>query len=461
MPAYTLVISNGTDTFTFDGSTHYMPTVKVHLAYERNTDVVPSVLTAEIETWDLRNFVYIGTPTGAQTDLETLAAILRNKTTPIVSAILKYDGNAVRTLSTAAATPAGSHVDLYAQELDTPEDEPGQWVNHWSGSLVLVARRLQATSSVIRLSQKLEDAYDVGGLHTQTLSGEVEVSPGVDVETHVRANYVLSSLGSDYAFLTGGASHATGVANVDVIVLNRPSNTKASFRSVQTQRGRAIPATAKDFTDRKSIADGPGGRITTYHVVARGTTVARARTAARTLKPSAGVQVTSEEEDNDAHAVTATYTVRAPLPVQSAFYGVPSAITVVRRVSIRGGGQARIFDPVPGYDPYETLGARMTVKVTERIEMRCTSVVSPADVPLPEPLFADAFLQPMECDEDPPWRVEKAEKDEADLWSRSATRVYEFATGDEIDIGAMFQKIARPQGFGAALDLDRWKGPPS
>lgn len=449
MAAYTLEVTNGTTTYTFSASATLPPTWRPKFSYERNFDVSPSVLTMEIETWDLRGFALVSaTPGTITTDLDTLSTLLRNKASPVTTATLKYDGSAVRALKTTGA--GGSHLDVYALELNTA-DEPGQWVNHWSGDLVIVGRRQLATSTVVNLKKELSDEYDLVGRHTQTLTGEVEVSAGTDVSA-LAATYALTSLGANFVFTTGGAQ-ASGGANIDIEVIDYASTTptKARFRSQQVQRMNASPSTALDFHETSGTSDNAGGRIGTAKAVAIGTTTTRALTAARTVKPSTAVQFTVEDKDEDSLSATATYTTRAPLPVQAAYYGVPSAITITRRVTIRGGGQARIFEPVPGYQPYRILGARATVRVTERVDLRCTAVVAPGDIPMPALLFAADHLQPGESEEESPWRAEKAEHDSADLWCRGITRVYEFATDDEIDLDALFAAVAQPIGWSGDL----------
>lgn len=443
MPAYTLEITNGVTTYTFGSSSRPAPDWEPDLAYEHNEEQSPAVVTAEIETWTLRDFVYVdGTPSTLTSDLETLAALLRNRASPVTSCKLKWNGSTARELNTT------THAQLMVRALRT-RSGPGSWVNHWRGDLVIVARRALHASNIVRLDQRLRLSYDAAGLLTETLTGRVEVTPGTDVEAAAQA-YALTSRGSAFVFTTGGA--AGGAANIDIEITNRPTNTIAEFTSQQVERGTNVPATATDWAQGAAVADTSGGRITTHRVTARGTSAANALAAVRTAKPGTGVQVTTERTDHDTLTVTAEYVVREPLPEQAQALGLATLVSCIRRVTVQGGGQPRILEPVPGYDPYTTYGARQPVRVVERVTARYTNVTDVAGVRLPEHVLALEHLQPAACEDDLPAIEEKAEQAAADLWSRSATRVYELVDVTALDFPALFAKLRGPFTFSAEPD---------
>jgi hypothetical protein len=325
----------------------------------------------------------------------------------------------------------------------------GSWVNHWRGDLVIVARRVVHASNIVRLDQRLRLSYDAAGLLTETLTGRVEVTPGTDVEAAAQA-YALTSRGSAFVFTTGGG--AAGEANIDIEITNRPTSTIAEFTSQQVERGTSIPSTATDWAQGAAVADGTGGRITTHRVTARGTTAANALAAARTAKPNSGVQVTTERTDRDTLTVTAEYVTREPLP-QAQALGLATLISCVRRVTIQGGGQPRILEPVPGYDPYTTYGARQPVRVIERVTARYTNVSSTTDVRLPDLILPAEHLQPAACEDDLPSVEEHGEQRTADLWTRSATRVYEIVDGKALVYETLFSKLYGPFTFGSEPDF--------
>ncbi len=445
MSAYTLEITNGTTTYTLGGPARPQPDWEPDIAYEYDQDASPAVVTAEIETWALKSLVYVNATPGTLTsDLETLAALLRNRSSPVTSVTLKYGGSTIRSMSST------THAQLMVRALRTIAG-PGAWVNHWRGDLVIVGRKvLPDASDIVKVTQKVAYSYDEAGLLTQTLTGRIEVTAGTDVVAKAQG-YALTSLGSAYVFTTGGL--AAGAANIDVEILNHPTDTIAEFRSQQKEKGVTIPATATDWSQGSSIADTPDGRLTTTRVSARGTSIANARTAVKGAKPATAVRVSTEREDKDSITYSAEYVVREPLPTQAAFYSLPTILSMQRRVTVRGGGQPRILEPVPGYRPYETLGAQQPVRVTERISMRCTNVSDPGGIPLPEMILAPQYLQPDECEDDIPFREEKAEADAADVWSRSASRVYELADISSLDYAGLFAKLQSAPRFASEPDF--------
>jgi hypothetical protein len=437
MPAYTLEIVGGS-TYTFDGAAHIQPTLDVAWDPEYNRTQVPAILTAQNEIWTLKGFVYRDTtPGNITTDLADLAAILSGRSAQVSSIVLLYNGSPVRTLSGTSLMIRGARMN----------GGPGSLVNHWHGDLVAVGRTLIPDgSNIVSLNMQQEDTYDAAGLHTQTLTGEIEVMPGTGIPAIVQG-YGLTSLGNNYVFTTGGPG------GVDIRITNAPSNTKGSFKSQQIERGENLPSGALDWKHDTTVADGADGRITSVAAASRSSILATALSAARSVKPSTGVRVTQERQDATSLTVTATYTALAARPAQAAFYGATGKINfIARQITIEGGSQETKFTRVNGYEPFETQAAQVEVIVRERVQVRAIGIQNIADIPLPALLFPASYLQPQSTD-GPPYRVSKAEQGPSDEWARDAFRLYAIGSPSKIDFGALFTAVYNAPTFAAQDDF--------
>ncbi|HVY62224.1 MAG TPA: hypothetical protein VHF22_11260, partial [Planctomycetota bacterium] len=127
--AYTLEINPGPYSFDVE------PEFDRAFDYEYNEDVTPPILTAELETWHLKNAVFRGAPGAVTEDFEALRGILGSRLTPVSSVVFKRDGTPVWTL----APNGGLLVKGFSSR-----HEPGHWAGYWKGDVTVLGRRLLA-----------------------------------------------------------------------------------------------------------------------------------------------------------------------------------------------------------------------------------------------------------------------------------------------------------------------------
>ena len=438
--AYTLEITNGTTTYTFD----VQPEFKRDVVQDFDESKSPAEVTVQTERWTLSGAVYRNaTQATVTTDFQTLVTLMANKATPINSVKFKRDSSTVWDLNTT-----DYHV-LMVTGLES-EPGPGHFVNHWRGTVTVVAKKLLQGSGVsagiIRLEKRISDTYDDAGLQRHVLEGRVETLPGTSARTKAQAQGE-DSLGAAFVFVTGGTDE------IEVSVQNEPEDTIATFRQEQREIGLSVPSTATSWAINVETTDGPDGiRTTITHATARGSSIANARTAVRTVKPSTGLVRVDETEGRDHLSFTATYVEREPAPNYTKQFGRATLVSVRRAVTVSGGGQNRIFDAIPGYEPYMTYGSRQPITVRERVMVRATNVRSSDDVPLPDLLLSIEHLQANDSEDTPPEVEERGEDASAHVWSRSATRVYVLPTPDGIELEALFGKLKDENAFAAEPD---------
>lgn len=410
--AYTLEITNGTTTYSFD----VQPIWKPRLEYLFNETLVPAELTAEIETWELVGAVYRNaTPASVTSDFATLSTLLSNRSDPVDSVKFKSGSTTIRELNTT------THAALMVTAVDSDPgpDGAGHWTNHWRGSITIVGKKLIHSSNIVKLERRYTYSYDDAGLLTQTLEGRIETMPGTSAKTQAEAQ-ADASLGAAFIFETGGDS------NIEVRVENAPEDTIATFRQVQREIGLTVPATATSYRLAVETAEIADGKITTIQVSARGTSVASARTAVRAQKPGTSFLRQQETEDRDGLGFRATYTKREPRTATVSRYGLARVCSMRRAFEFIGGGQDAIEDPIPGYKTFVTLAPWRWLTVRESVRVTAVNVATLADIPLPAPLWP-ANLQPNQSsDSAPELDDDEAENRTADRYVRKASRVYVF-----------------------------------
>src|SRR4051812_44089744 len=190
--AYTLEVKQGS---TVAYSFNVQPEFDRLFDYEQNEELNPPVLTAELETWHLKNAVFVGVESDVTTDFETLRGVLGSRLTPVTSVVFKRDGAPVWTL----APNGGVLIKGFGSKV-----EPGHWKGFWKGDLTVLGRKLLADANgIVRLAKKLSYAYDSAGLAVVKLSGSLSTVPGTSAEAKARAQ-ALTSPGADYGLLTHG-----------------------------------------------------------------------------------------------------------------------------------------------------------------------------------------------------------------------------------------------------------------
>lgn len=417
--AYTVDITNGTTTYTFQVTPRFRP----RFDYEYNESAVPPVLLAEIETWTLEGGTYVSaTQANVTSDLESLRALLGSRATPVTSVKFKRDGSTVRELNTTSH--AGG---IMVRSLETAGGD-GEWAGYWSGTLVVYGRRLftaevGAGGVAVRYERVLEYTYDAAGLATATSRGEVTTGTSTSAEAVARAQ-ALTSPGADYGLLTQGPNGEPSIRVLDA------TDTRASWESTWKQHGVALPAGVNEWSKVEEVSEDPdNGRVTYVSVSAKGPTFAQVLTAVRSQRPE-GTRRYTETSDRTTRSASARYEV----PAASAEKPDPEPGIVFRRVTIRATGlpvkkedrDVTVY-PIPGYAPVFVARPRPHVTITESVTTQYLGTPGSIDAMGLASRLAEKtglYAQPSQGEAPALALREKGLSRRSDRWEGTATYVY-------------------------------------
>lgn len=429
MATYTVEISDGTGTYTFDAGKQ--PHFRPRYDWEYNEQSGTPHLTARIETWTLEDAHVTGSASAVTSDLSALLARIGSRATPVQTVTFKRDGSAVYTLDRAGAHKGG----LMVRSLEPARGGAGQWATHWKGTLVVVGRALlDDGSGVVTIREEQSYDYDASGLAVVSLRGSLKTVPGTSAEEKARAR-ALSSPGDDYGLQTAGPNGG----EPSVRVIDPDSDTEATYESTWRQHGVTLPAGVHDYSLVVETVDEPGvGEVVTTSIRTKGPNKEQLKEAVKQKKPSQALAAASESEDQTAIERGAQFVTKRSSASTAARTG--SSLVVWRRVEYHvtganevGGERDHMVDPIPGFPPYFTKEARRAKRVTETIRSRVRGKwASLADFKL-EPkakALADLKLQPGSCEMTPPRLEEQALTPDADLWQAEASYAYLAASVD-------------------------------
>jgi len=434
--AYTLELTDGSSTYTFQ----VQPLYKPRFDYELDEGRTPPTVVAEIETWLLRGAVFMSASQAAITDdVETLRALI-GKRASITSAKFKRDAAIVRELS--LATHKGG---VFVREFDPSDSESGLWATHWRGNLVVFGRRLFADGDgIVKLSKEVAYTYDSSGLATVTQRATLTTIPGTSAEAKARAQ-ALASPGAAFGHQTAGPSDEPNVAVLD------PEDTSASFESTWREHGLSLPAGVNEYSLSVETVDTPEGEIVTTTVRAKGPTSNQLKTAVRARKPATALGGAQEVEDKAGLEWAATYVQRRPSAASANRTG--SSRIVFRRYeyevegdwSDRQEDRDNLVDLVPGFEPHFTRLPRGVSTVVERVVARVRGTWEGfTDFGLDSRLRgkADFRYQPGRTRTTPPVLEEAGLTRDADLWRAEAS--YTFLSAN-VDLDAIVTDLKKGQ----------------
>lgn len=412
--AYSVEITNGAATFTFDVE----PSFKPDYSYEWDNSKSPAELTAIVETWLLEDATTTGVASDVTDHLQTLLTLAENVSQPVNSVKFKRDGNTVFEMNTTTHRSVQFHTIK-------PKVGPGTWQNHLQYDVVIVGRKdTPDGSGIVKLEMEKSYEADAAGLLKVSVRGKVRTSPGTSAKTQAEAQ-ALASPGAAFGIVTQG----DGDSGVNVVVMDHPDDTEASFESTYQEFGVSLPTGVEEYELTEEVSFSPEGKTTTITVKARGSSNTNATSAVNAQEPDQGLSSKRVTTDQARLGVSGTFTKHEVTDEQKSRYAQANILLVTISLSVTGGGRRKVTRAVPGFFPVAFVTPLQPVRVTENVTVRSIGATPSEFIPAP---LAPDHLEDGSV-ETPAHIVKVGMQRTADEWERTARREYVFTSPAEAE----------------------------
>lgn len=420
MAAYTVEITDGSTTYTFDVTR--TPSWGPLIESEYDETKFPAVQTKRIDTLTLDGCSFRhATPANVTTDWSTIRGQLFDRTSPITAVSLK-DG-----VTTIDSITLSTHDQIMIASLKA-DPTPGLWANHWRGTIVIRAVKLQADGNgIVRKVRKLTYSTDQHGFQVQRLEVELVTAPGTSAAAKIALEALV--LPSSKWFYTTNSDDG-----IDYTLEEDSEDTHARGVSEIREQALTLPSGSNEYDVEVTTEESGNEKELRYTITAQATTLARALAIVKAAPaPTAWTRKTTREERRINRA-SATFIV------------VDDGTLRVKRwtVSFRGGGREReairfpsiggVRRPIPFLRPAGEYSFDESVTVTQR-------GVSLPEVPS---VFASDEDLETSVSGDEVGLVAEGSTPAQNLYERSVTRTHMFFGAPPPAAGLLARMLTRP-----------------
>jgi len=402
--------TSGNLQFTTTSSARKPPGFKPDYDYEHTSDAHPKP-SKVMEVWSLSGLYYVlDTTQSAMVDL-VFSELLDRLEDPTdrpkrfrwtLDGVDKWD---MRTVADGGLYDGGRVASVSFDEM----------VQGGGAAFLKVDMKVHGEKVVVgvdTVEQDLDVRYEKG-LEVRTLTTTVTTSSSVSARGQVESLGVISR---PSAFWQRDQAKSPYVN-----VKRNKSDTEASGTSSVREQGVVIPTGTNEWGEVLTTTKTPDGTRYRLQVSAQGSGALAAVTA---RNPG---DTLSEEIVNDkrALAVQGTYITEEPPEDQAQDEGV---LERSRTFRVHGGGRPKTYTPISGSDQlWEQQGSRRALFLRESYTVRVKGATAIGSVLLEGLLYPDRFdLQ--RSSEQMPRITERGITPASDIWERSASRVYVFAS---------------------------------